>query len=354
MESFAAYPGPAKIDIDRVSKAKPLSLRALYFLQLWGFKALVRSYLLSTQYVTGLPAAVQPTYTKLYPSSPGIEAQVYIPKTYKAGDAPLPLLIDIHGGGFAIGAPVFDARDNARFAHKHGFAVVSIGYRLAPSHPFPAAVHDVADQIKEVLDDEDLPVDRSKVALIGYSAGGNLALTAVQLHGLHERIQASVAYYPAVDFVITPDEREQWRTAHPDGRADVLARSSHFFTWGYVGPGTELRQPILSPRFADRGKLPKNLFLLGCEYDMLCHDAWSMAEELAEKQGLARKNDGRGGDQSWESGALRWRRIMGVEHGFNLMVPTKKGDEATLYRDKADDVAADVADWLRRVAFGGK
>ena len=351
MSAIDTFRGPAAIDMDRVSKADSNLTRTLYSLQLWSVKALVRSSVLWTRHVKGLAVENRPTYTKLYPSSRGIRAQVYLPKDYKSGDALLPLLIDVHGGGFCIGAPLHDAPDNASFAHKHGFAVVSVGYRLGPSHPFPACVHDVADQIKNILDDEDLPIDRNRVAVIGYSAGGNLALTAVQLHRLQDRIRASVAYYPAVDFVVTINERNRWRVPHPDGRADVLGTSAHFFTWGYIPAGTELRQPLLSPRFAPRDKLPNSLYILGCEYDMLCHEAWTMAEELAAKQGIPKTEDTRGGDQGWESGTLRWKRAMGVEHGFNLPIPPNSGSDIADYQRKADDCQVDVVEWLHRVAF---
>ena len=351
MASITTFPGAAPIDINRLSPHRTLWTRIRFFVQLWGFKFIVRAIILWTRHISNISHAAKPTYTKLYPSSPGIRTEVFIPDSYKAGDAALPLLIDIHGGGFAIGAPVFDSRANQAWANKHGFAVVSIGYRLAPVHKFPEAVHDVADQIKDILDDDSLPVDRRRVALVGYSAGGNLALTAVQLHGLHERIAAAVAYYPAVDFVITFDERDKWAEAHPDGRADVLARSSHFFQWGYVPIGAELRNPLLSPRFAPRDKLPRSIFILGCQYDMLCHDAWTMAEELAERQKLPKEEDMRCGDEVWESGNLRWRRVMGVQHGFNLMAQQQKGDDRAMYERKAEDCQDDVAEWLHRVAF---
>ena len=347
------FPGPARIDINRISPPRKIFLRFWYSVQLWSLKLAARIYTLVLRYIIGVGKGNAPTYVKSYPSTPtGNPAQIYIPKTYKSGDSPLPLLIDIHGGGFSVGAPLFDAPDNARWAHKHGFVVVSIGYRLAPTHAFPTAVHDVADQINEILSDKDLPVDFNRVAVVGYSAGGNLSLSAVQLHGIHNRIQASVAYYPAVDFVVTAEERDKWRTPHPDGRADVLSKSSYFFNWAYVPSGTSLRNPLLSPRFANPKQLPKSLFLLGCEYDMLCHDAWTMAEELAEKNGSGEKlEDARGEDSGWECGRIRWRLIRGVEHGFNFSLRHKKGSERALYQRKTESCQQDVVDWLHRVAF---
>ncbi|ORY10156.1 hypothetical protein BCR34DRAFT_615333 [Clohesyomyces aquaticus] len=69
------------------------------------------------------------------------ELGIFIPKSYKPGDAPLPLLIDIHGGGFCIAEPVSDDVDNVILAHTHGFCVVSILYRLGPKYKWPIAVY---------------------------------------------------------------------------------------------------------------------------------------------------------------------------------------------------------------------
>jgi len=251
-DEIAPFPGPAPMDIDRPAERHSLATRANHFARLWAMKLGARGFVLARRHVWSHPPAERPTYYKSYPSRPNLEAHVFIPQTYKAGDPGLPLLIDIHGGGFAIGAPVVDNTDNATWAHTHGFVVVSLAYRLAPLDPFPAAVHDVADQMKDVFDDKDLPVDWSRVVVTGYSAGGNLALTAPQLHGLASRLSAVVAWYPAVDMVTTPDERDKWAVPHPDGRPDMLLVSSRYFQWGYVEPGTPLRDPLLSPRFAAR------------------------------------------------------------------------------------------------------
>jgi acetyl esterase/lipase len=342
-----AYP----IDIERKSPQRPLTTRIRYWTSLWAFKTVVAAYILNKTHISGQKREIQPTYTKSYPSRPHLTARVFIPKSYKPDDAPLPLLIDVHGGGFAIGAPLIDDEANAALAHEHGFVVVSIGYRLAPSYPFPTAVEDVADQIKDVLDDKDLPVDGKRIALIGYSAGGNLVLSAPQMHRLSDRIPAAVAYYPVVDFVVTTEERNKHRTEHPHGRTDNLAESSKWFNWGYIDPGTPLRDPRLSPRFAERERLPKYLYILGCEYDMLCHEAWVMSEELAVKEGTEKKEDTKDGNPGFECGNIRWKKIQGVEHGFNAIAERKTGDERKLYLDKTQSTMKDVVEWLHRVAW---
>jgi acetyl esterase/lipase len=122
---------------------------------------------------------------------------VWIPSSYKLSSShPLPLLIDIHGGGFCFGHPAADDSDNSILCHKYGICIVSINYRKAPGYPFPIPVHDAAALIDAVLNDAELPVDKSKVAVCGYSTGGNLSLTATQLCGLNKRVKGVVAFYP--------------------------------------------------------------------------------------------------------------------------------------------------------------
>ena len=94
---------------------------------------------------------------------------------------PQPLLVYYHGGGWVIGD--LDTHDSAcRFLAAHtGVAVLSIDYRLAPEHPFPAAVEDAlaAFAWADAHADE-LGADPARIAVGGDSAGGNLA--AVRLH----------------------------------------------------------------------------------------------------------------------------------------------------------------------------
>jgi acetyl esterase/lipase len=172
------------------SDATPsLFTRIGFIVRLYVIKAAVRLFVLVRR-VKAAPASERPTYTKCYPVRPNLVNHVWIPRSYKPGFSPLlPLLIDIHGGGFCIGHPTVDDTDNAILCHKHGICVVSINYRKAPAYPFPTPVEDVAALIEAVLDDAELPVDKSRVAVAGYSAGGNLCLAAPQLSGLNKRIK---------------------------------------------------------------------------------------------------------------------------------------------------------------------
>lgn len=299
-------------------------------------------------YMRKLPASQSPSFTKLYP---GVGAnkpvRVFLPPDYKAGGKLPPLWIDIHGGGFTLCAPSICDVDNSILSRKHGFTVVSIPYRLAPSYPFPIPTYDCAATIKAVLDDEgNIPGDRSRVVLGGYSAGGNLSLSAAQVDGLHDRINAIVAYYPVVDYDLTLEEKLKDSKTAPGKKEDLLASLGPIFNWAYLPHGQDRRDPLLSPTYAERSKLPKNLCIIGCEYDLLCGEARTMAEALAKKENGEKAETSTG----WEHGNVKWIHMEKVEHGFNQMV-TKDPEQIKHNRASTEQMHQEASDWLYRTVF---
>ena len=93
-------------------------------------------------------------------------------------------MINFHGGGFTLGAPTDDARWCTTVADECGAVVVSVGYRLAPKYPFPNAVEDGVDAVIWVHKHAvDIEIDRDKIAISGFSSGGNMAFTvSLRLH----------------------------------------------------------------------------------------------------------------------------------------------------------------------------
>ena len=98
---------------------------------------------------------------------------LYLPET---GSGPFPLLIHIHGGGFAMGDKRDDHMDAYLTGIRRGYAVASIEYRLSGEAIFPAAVLDCREALRYILAHAvELSVDPDRIATIGGSAGGNLS-----------------------------------------------------------------------------------------------------------------------------------------------------------------------------------
>ncbi|RDL39628.1 uncharacterized protein BP5553_03968 [Venustampulla echinocandica] len=334
---------------DQPSSA-PINLRPSPFLTRLRFAVRIRvlKFLLKTVFqALNLPGirdkSVQPTFTKVYPCQPGLTNRVYIPKSYKSGDALLPLYLNFHGGGFALMSPVGDDKFCSEFAHENKVLVVSLDYPKSPGHKFPAASEAALDLVNAVLEDEALPIDKSKVAIGGFSAGGNLALSVSQYESLQGKIGGIVAYYPPVDMT-TPIE-VSLATRPKDAPPDVLRHDAAMFNWGYIKPEQDLRDPLLSPTFAPREKLPPKLYFIGCEHDLLCRGAEIMAEKLADVGGPVRT----GSDDCWERNGIKWEKIIAEEHAFDV-VPSFGATKIRRAKRRVE-MHKSVAEWLFREVY---
>jgi acetyl esterase len=141
-----------------------------------------------------------------------IPARVYTPKTVRESNGLAPCLVFFHGGGWVIGD--LDSHDVVcrKLADEGQLVVVSVDYRLAPEHKFPAAVEDAITATKWIADNSrQLGIDASRLTVGGDSAGGNLAaVVAISARdGNGPDIAGQVLIYPAIDFALThPSHRE--------------------------------------------------------------------------------------------------------------------------------------------------
>jgi acetyl esterase len=131
-----------------------------------------------------------------------LAVRIYTPRPRNTGER-LPLVVHYHGAGWVGGD--LDTHDAiARYYARHADAIViAVDYRLAPEHPFPAAVDDAYAAAAWAADHaHELSADAGRLAVTGDSAGGNLAAVVCQL--ARERGAPRIAYqallYPAVDF----------------------------------------------------------------------------------------------------------------------------------------------------------
>ncbi len=150
-------------------------------------------------------APVRSVEDTTYPGAEGpLAARIYRP----FADGPVPTVLFVHGGGFVIG-DVDTHDDQARLlCSEVGAVVVSIDYRLAPEHPFPAAHLDTVAALRHVVATlADLGGDASRIAICGDSAGGNLSAgTAIAARDEGLPLAAQLLLYPVTDFTEVEDE----------------------------------------------------------------------------------------------------------------------------------------------------
>src|SRR3984957_2494858 len=151
------------------------------------------------------------------PSPAGsIPARVYTPLKLRAAGGLAPCLVFFHGGGWVIGD--LDSHDVAcrKLAHEGELIVISVDYRLAPEHKFPAAVDDAITATTWISGNaKSLGIDVSRLMVGGDSAGGNLAAVVAlsARDGNGPPIAGQVLIYPATDFAMTHGSHREPETS---------------------------------------------------------------------------------------------------------------------------------------------
>jgi acetyl esterase len=224
----------------------------------------------------GVPEEPVPTEDRAVPGPAGdIPVRVYRPKS----DRPLPVVVYFHGGGWVIGDINTHDATCQRLAAGVPAVVVSVDYRLAPEHRFPAAVEDCDAATGWVsAHAAELGADPARLAVAGDSAGGNLAAVVAR----HARdsggppIAFQLLVYPATDLTRSlPSQTE-------NGEGYLL--DSHGMTWfiGHYLDGADPMNADASPLFADDlSGLPPAL-IVTAEFDPLRDEGEAYAERLRQ------------------------------------------------------------------------
>jgi acetyl esterase len=216
--------------------------------------------------------------------------------------------LDIHGGGFYMGSAARGDAHNRSLAHALGIAVVSVDYRLAPEHPWPAAPDDCETAALWLLEEAETRFGTTRLAIGGTSAGATLAMTT--LLRLRDRGVVDSFVGAALQF----------------GTYDMSGKTSagrlldgEFFIQAYAGHVADRTNPDISPVYGDLGGLPPAKLVVG-SLDILLEDNLAMAARL-----------------SAAGGEVDVRVYPESPHGFTLH-PTAMADAA------CDDVESWLAD----------
>ncbi len=183
-----------------------------------------------------------------------IRLRTYKPKSITA---PTPVLLWLHGGGYVMGNPEMDDRSCVQFVRELGISIVSVDYRYAPKHPFPAGLEDGYTALQWIKSQsQQFGVDSSRIAIGGASAGGGLAAALVQL--AHDRKEIK----PVFQLLVYPmlDDRTVLRADIDDSHSIAWNQKSNRYGWeSYLGKkcGTEDVPDYSVPaRRADLSGLP--------------------------------------------------------------------------------------------------
>jgi acetyl esterase len=201
-----------------------------------------------------------------------LSIRVYVPEGL---GAPSPSIVYLHGGGWVTGSIATHDGLCRRLAVIAGCRVVSVGYRLAPEHPYPAAADDALAAMRWTLENaESLGVDPARVAVAGDSAGGNLsAVVARRSRGDARRPALQVLLYPALDATCSSASYDTFAEGY------FLTRPMcHWYYAHYLGDG-DRRIPDVSPLLApDVSDVPAHVYTAG--FDPLRDEGLAYAERL--------------------------------------------------------------------------
>lgn len=196
------------------------------------------------------------------------------------GGLPLACVLYLHGGGWTIGN--LETHDGLcrRIARRAGVMVVAVDYRLAPEHPFPAALEDAACALRWVAAHADeLGIAAQAIGVAGDSAGGNLAaaLALMARDGAVPALACQALIYPVLDLTAGSDSYRR-----VTAQALLTAQTMHWFIAQYTPEAAQRLDWRASPlRASSLRGLPPAL-VLTVAHDPLCDEGRDYARRLDE------------------------------------------------------------------------
>ena len=247
-----------------------------------------------------------------------IPARVYTPKTLRTKEGLAPCLVFFHGGGWVIGNLETHDVVCRKLAHEGELIVISVDYRLAPEHKFPAAVDDAVTATNWIAANASkLGIDAARLMVGGDSAGGNLA-AVVSLHARDHggaKLAGQVLVYPATEFART-------HASHREPETSILLTHSviGWFANHYMGDADRSDWRASPARAKTLRGLPP-AYVLTAGADPLRDEGDEYAARLKEA-GVP----------------VAYKHFPGQFHGFFTMGKLLK---------QADVAVTDIATWLK-------
>jgi acetyl esterase len=276
-------------------------------------------YLKAREVANPAPPLLASVHAMTVPGPAGaIPVRIYTPLTLRKADGMAPCLVFFHGGGWVIGD--LDSHDVVcrTLAAEGEMIVISVAYRLAPEHKFPAAIDDALAATRWIADNAvALNIDANSITVGGDSAGGNLAaIVAIDAREHGPKLAGQVLIYPATDFRMT-------HPSHSEPETDCLLTHNviRWFRDHYLNGAADVDNWRASPaRVEDLAGLPP-AYVITAGADPLRDEGEEYAERLRDA-GVA----------------VSARTYPGQFHGFITMGKILP---------RANDALHDIGAWLK-------
>jgi acetyl esterase len=202
--------------------------------------------------------------------------RVYTPELGKK----LPAILYFHGGGWQIGSHTTHDIACRHLANYSNCIVISVEWRLAPTHKFPAAINDCMDSYLWLKSNSDaFNIDPSKIAIAGDSAGGNIvAATVNKLRDLGKPLPGvQVLIYPALDLSCSSKSCEEFKTGYSLTKENVK-----YYIETYLNEHDSVENSDISPLKHSSFKGLPYTYIITAGFDPLRDEGYDYAEKLKE------------------------------------------------------------------------